>query len=124
MSPNSSLLSRGSAAIGTPFNRLIYRIEKFIQNVRITSEKHGDNLDVIEDLHREGTDLLLRADRLPQVGVSGEELEQFEDCYNDLAKLLMELLNKKGTLAKIGQARRSLKMEIPTFSGSHEAYTA
>ena len=36
----------------------------------------------------------------------------------------MELLNKKGTLAKIGQARRSLNMEIPTFSGSHEAYKA
>ena len=52
-SPHSSILSRASAAIGTPMGRLIHRIGKFINTVKITSESHGDNLEVVKDLHKE-----------------------------------------------------------------------
>ena len=53
-SPHSLILSRGSAAIGSPMSRLIHRIEKFINTVKITSESHGENLEVIKDLHKRG----------------------------------------------------------------------
>ena len=105
-------------------SRLIHRIGKFIDIIKVTAESHGDNLEIIKDLHKEGCDLMLRADRLPQAGISVDELEAFEDAYNDLSRTLLELLNKKGILSKIGQARRSLKVEIPTFSGNQEAYSA
>ena len=101
-SPQSSILSHASAAIGSPMSRLIHRIGKFIDIVKVTAESHGDNLEIVKDLQKEGCDLILRADRLPQTGISVEELEAFEDAYNDLSRTLLELLNKKGILSKIG----------------------